>query len=70
MAVVRDAVGRLVTWRATRTWKATTLSMLTTRTAAAIGLGASVRSAIHSGRPRLSSGMFRYRIALRKVSSV
>ncbi len=43
--------------RAVRTWKAITAPVLSTNSAETSQVGASVRSAIHSGSPRLSNGI-------------
>lgn len=56
-----------VTPRAVRTWNSITAPVLSTNSADTSQVGAVVRSAIHSGSPRLSSGIRSSRTVLRSV---
>ncbi len=65
----RRAESRSVTGRAIRTWNSITAPVLSTNSADTSQPGALVRSTIHSGIARLSSGIRRSRTAFSRVTS-
>lgn len=67
--MARAAVERPETERAVRTWKSITAPVLRMKSAETSHVGAWVRSLIHSGSPRLSSGIRRRRTVLRSVTA-
>ncbi|MBD0741053.1 hypothetical protein BG418_06095 [Streptomyces sp. CBMA152] len=65
----RIAVPSPVTLPAVRTWKSITAPVLRTNSAETSQAGAFVRSVIHSGSPRLSSGIRSSRTVLRRATT-